>query len=348
MMVTPGRWRSPSGSRLKPARSYMARAVPIHSVVCRAMRRLPAAGSTASSRNMASPGRHCIDPGPRYRVTVPSTRPSSTATSSTPWAARAAASAISSRYLAHEVVNGSSGSSGANSALAATVTRPAASTSRAVRASLIWTGTGSVGHVEEIISLGVVPFHVDDALGRGRLDELEEAGVAEVLLGPGGVAFAQLVLEPGQGDLVVVALEVKEGLAERVEGLVGLAGVGEVDRRVAGGLALVEGDDAVAFGLGEQLPERPEAVVGLGEGRVLAQQGPLERGGQHRLGPALLKPGQGLGKLALELLEVPLPGRGAVVLAGLGGPPGRPAGRGGAVGRRPALLLGQLADPGQA
>src|SRR4029453_16289787 len=303
MMVTPGSTSSPSGSRLKPARSYMALAVAIHSVVCRAMRRLPAAlarsrqawnragpmprprwaGSTASSRNIASPGRHCSDPGPRQRVTVPTTWPSSTATSSIPWAARAAASAISLRYRAHEAMNGSSGARGGDSAVAAAVTRPAASISAAVPASLTSTGTGSVGDVEEVISLVVVPFHVDDALGRGRLDELEEAGVAEVLLGPVGVPLAQLVLEPGQGDLAVLALEVQEGLAEQVEGLVGLAGVGEVDRRVAGGLALGEGDDAVALGLGEQLPEGPEAVVGLGEGRVLAQQGPLERGGQDRL-----------------------------------------------------------------
>src|SRR4029453_19048394 len=369
MMVTPGRRTSPSGSRRKPARPYMARAVAIHSVVCRAMRRLPAArarfrqawnrawpmprpragGSTARSRNMASSGRHCIDPGARYRVTVPTTRPSSTATSSTPWAARAAASAISTRYRAQEVVNGSSGSAGANSALAATVTRPAAATSSAVRASRISSGTGSVGHVEEVIALGVVPFHVDDALGRGRLDELEEAGVAEVLLGPLGVAFRHLVLDPGQGALILLPLEVQQGLAEHVEGLVGLARVGEVDRRVAGGLALVQGDDAVALGLGQKLPEGPEPVVGLGEGRVLAQQGALERGGQHRLGAALLQPGQGLGQLALQLLEVPLPGRGgAVVLAGLGGPPRRPGGAGGAVAAPPAALGDQLADPGQA
>src|SRR4030095_14120815 len=194
------------------------------------MPRPRAGGSTARSRNMASSGRHCIDPGARYRVTVPTTRPCSTATSSTPWAARAAASAISTRYRAQEVVNGSSGSAGANSALAATVTRPAAATSSAVRASRISSGTGSVGHVEEVVSLGVVPFHVDDALGRGRLDELEEAGVAEVLLRPGGVAFAQVVLEAGQGDLLVVALEVEQGLPQQVEGLVGLAaGLGEVD-----------------------------------------------------------------------------------------------------------------------
>src|SRR5215212_11233529 len=138
-------------------------------------------------------------------------------------------------------MNGSSGSRGANSALAATVTRPAASISAAVPASLTSTGTGSVGDVEEVISLVVVPFHVDDALGRGRLDELEEAGVAEVLLGPVGVALAQLVLEARQGDLLVVALEVEQGLPQQVEGLVGLAaGLGEVDRRVAGGLALGE------------------------------------------------------------------------------------------------------------
>src|SRR4029450_7182745 len=95
--------------------------------------------------------------------------PSSTATSSTPWAARAAASAISTRYRAQEVVNGSSGSAGANSALAANVTRPSPAPSSAVRASRISSGTGSVGHVEEVIALGVVPFHVDDALGRGPL-----------------------------------------------------------------------------------------------------------------------------------------------------------------------------------
>ena len=42
-MVTPGSRASPSGSRRKPARSYIALAVAIHSVVCRAMRGLPAA-----------------------------------------------------------------------------------------------------------------------------------------------------------------------------------------------------------------------------------------------------------------------------------------------------------------
>ena len=71
----------------------MAMAVVIHSVVCRAMRRLPAA--LARSRQAWN-------------------------------RARRAASAIDTRYHRQ---TGTNGSSGPNSALAATVTRPAASTS---------------------------------------------------------------------------------------------------------------------------------------------------------------------------------------------------------------------------
>src|SRR6266542_3055592 len=103
---------------------------------------------------------------------------------------------------------------------------------------------------------------------------------------------------------LVVVLELQHGLAQRLERLRGLAGVGEVDTRVAGSLTDGQGDHAVALELAQQLAEGPEAVVRLGEGRVLAQHRALQGGGQHRLGAALLQPRQGLGERPLDVLEV--------------------------------------------
>src|SRR6266536_270901 len=120
--------------------------------------------------------------------------------------------------------------------------------------------------------------------GGGRLGELEEARVAKVLHGPVRHALADLVLEARQRHLVVLALELQHSLAQRLERLRGLAGVGEVDTRVAGSLTDGQGDHAVALELAQQLAEGPEAVV--------------------RLGAALLQPRQGLGERPLDVLEV--------------------------------------------
>src|SRR6266536_567127 len=164
--------------------------------------------------------------------------------------------------------------------------------------------TASVRHVQEVIALVVVPFHLHRVAGGGRLGELEEARVAKVLLGPVRHALADLVLEARQRHLVVLALELQHGLAQRLERLRGLAGVGEVDTRVAGSLTDGQGDHAVALELAQQLAEGPEAVVRLGECRVLAQHRALQGGGQHRLGAALLQPRQGLGERPLDVLEL--------------------------------------------
>src|SRR6185312_4971780 len=119
----------------------------------------------------------------------------------------------------------------------------------------------------------VVPVHVEQALCPRRADERQEAAETETLLAEVGLAPPELVLQAAE----LRGTELRHNAGEQRERVVHRGGSRrEGHLRVALRAPLGQLDDPLRREVAQQLAEAAEAVVRLVEGRVLAQDRPLE------------------------------------------------------------------------
>ena len=141
-----------------------------------------------------------------------------------------------------------------------------------------------VGSRSDDVVVGVgIALHLDEAAGLGRLDELQEPAVAEALLAEVGLLLAHLRLEPGEVRRRLLRQPLDRRAQQREGGV--LVAPGRRQGAPRDRPARSPGCTSTTLRsarLRRSSPKRAEAVVGLAERRLLAQDGALQHRRQHR------------------------------------------------------------------